>query len=331
MNYLSVSFLIFLPIFLIIYYLIPPKYRYMAIFAGSYIFYGSSNYKILFVLLLVTVITYVAGILIEKRNSKLFLSLSVICVVLILALFKYTNFAINIINVFISKFSWGMGTLPEISIIYPIGLSFIVFQVITYLTDVYRGTIKAEKNIIRYASFVAFFPTVLSGPIQKSRELIPQIKNPRCFDFERAKKGTLLFAWGVFEKIMVANKLLVIVNKVYGDYLNYNSAYYIVAAVAFSLYIYADFSSYSDMARGIAKLMGIEITKNFNNPYLSLSTSEFWNRWHVSLNSWLLENIYIPLGGNRKGTFRKNLNVFIVFVISGLWHGAKFHFVAWGG
>jgi D-alanyl-lipoteichoic acid acyltransferase DltB (MBOAT superfamily) len=220
--------------------------------------------------------------------------------------------------------------LEQMNLLLPVGLSFIVFQSVTYLSDIYRGNVQVEKNIIRYGTFVAFFPTVLSGPIQKSRYLLPQIKNPNKFDEEQAKKGTILFVWGLFEKIMVANKLLVIVNIVFGDYLNYNSAYYIIAGIAFSLYIYADFSSYSDMARGISMIMGISIGKNFNNPYLSLSTSEFWNRWHISLNEWFIEEVYIPLGGNRKGVLRKYVNIFMVFLISGLWHGAYYHFIAWG-
>lgn len=313
MNFLSLSFYAFIPLFLIIYHGIPRQYRYLGIFAGSYLFYGFANIKLLSVLVVITAITYIGGIIIEKKRCKLSLATFFFADLLILVGFKYLKFAIA----------------PE-DFILPAGLSFLVFQSCTYLTDIYRRNIKAEKNIIKYASFVAFFPTVLSGPIQKARELLPQISQPASFDAERAKKGTILFIWGLFEKILVANRLLIISNTVFGDYTRYSSAYYVVAAISFSLYIYADFLSYSDMARGIAMLMGIQIGRNFNNPYLSCTTSEFWSRWHTSLNSWFIENIYIPLGGNRKGRLRKYVNVFIVFLISGLWHGADYHFAVWG-
>lgn len=300
------------------------------IFIGSYIFYGYADFKMIFVLLAITLLTYLGGIVIEKKTCRLTLLVFFLADISVLLFFKYTNFIIYNCNLIMHKITPSQMTFNQPSIMLPVGLSFIVFQSCTYLTDVFRKNIRAEHNFIRCGAFVAFFPTILSGPIQKARELLPQIVCPGEFNETQAKKGTLLFVWGIFEKVMVANKLLIIVNKVFDDYQSYNSAYYIVAAVSFSLYIYADFSSYSDMARGIAKIMGINIGKNFNNPYLSLSTSEFWNRWHTSLNSWFIENVYIPLGGNRKGIFRKYVNMMIVFFISGLWHGASYHYIVWG-
>lgn len=331
MNYISLAFFAFIILFLILYYAVSQKYRYIVIFVGSYIFYGYADVRLLLVLISITVVTYLGGLLMETRNSRLAFGICLIADISILLFFKYTDFAISNLNLLLHKIAPQMLPVRQLNLVLPAGLSFIVFQSCTYLTDVLRKNIKAERNLIRYAAFVAFFPTVLSGPIQKARNLLPQISCPRAFDGEQAKKGTLLFIWGMFEKIMVANRLLIVVDTVFGDYEKYDSAYYIVAAVAFSLYIYADFSAYSDMARGVAKIMGIDVGKNFNNPYLSLSTSEFWNRWHTSLNSWLLENIYIPLGGNRRGTLRKYCNIMIVFLISGLWHGANYHFIAWGG
>lgn len=244
-------------------------------------------------------------------------------------MFKYTNFAVMNISYFANYF---LGKNVEINwnILLPVGLSFMIFQACTYLSEVYRNQIDVEKNIIMYAAFVAFFPTVLSGPIQKAKVLLPQIKSPSEFDVQRGKKGTLLFVWGFFEKVMVANKLNLIYMSIIPDYSNRSSAEILIGAIAFSLYIYADFSSYSDMARGISMILGIDIGKNFNNPYLSQSTAEFWNRWHISLNEWFIENVYIPLGGNRKGITRKYINMLIVFLISGLWHGAHWHFVVWG-
>lgn len=331
MNYLSLTFFIFLPLFMVLYYIVPQKYRYIAITAGSYIFYGFADFRLLIVLISVTVLTYIGGIVLHKKKTRAVYAIFMILTVLILLIFKYTNFAIRNINLILGKFTGETAyQLTSVNLILPVGLSFIVFQACTYLGDIYRDKLCVEKNILRYAAFVAFFPTILSGPIQKARELLPQIKKPMPFDAETAKKGTILFVWGAFEKIMVANKLLIIVNRVFGDYESYNSVYYIIAAVCFSLYIYADFASYSDMARGIAMLMGIRVGKNFNNPYLSCSTAEFWNRWHMSLNAWFIENIYIPLGGNRKGVLRKYINTFIVFFISGLWHGAAYRYIAWG-
>lgn len=330
MTYLSLVFYIFCPLFFVVYYLVPQKYRYIVILAGSYIFYGYGNPGLLSFLLITTVITYLGGGILEKIPRRAVLLLFFMANISILLVFKYTNFFIQNVNSLSFKLLGRELIIDRLNMILPIGLSFYVFQSCTYLTDVYRKNIKAERNFLRYAAFVSFFPTILSGPIQKSRELLPQIREPRAFDSNEAKKGTILFIWGLFEKILVANNLSLIFDKVYSDYMNYNSAYYIIAAISFSIYIYADFSSYSDMARGICKIMGINIGKNFNNPYFSSSTSEFWNRWHTSLNSWFIENIYIPLGGNRKGNVRKYINVFIVFLISGLWHGANWHFIAWG-
>lgn len=330
MNYLSLVFYGFIILFLMCYYILPQKYRYVAIFIGSYIFYGYANIKILLILVAVTVVTYLGGLMIEKKKTAVMLWIFIITAIIPLLYFKYTNFVISSINVVIGRLLPEESKIIQPFIALPLGLSFIVFQSCTYLTDVYRNNIEAEHNFIRYGAFVSFFPTVLSGPIQKARELLPQIACPDKFNEIEAQKGTLLFVWGVFEKIVVANRLSLIVDKVYSNYQNYNAAYYIIAAFSFSLYIYADFSSYSDMARGIAKIMGIDVGKNFNTPYLSITTSEFWTRWHTSLNSWLMENIYIPLGGNRNGVIRKYINIMIVFTISGIWHGANYHFVVWG-
>ena len=330
MNYLSVVFLAFFLIFCIVYYMVKPQYRYIVIFIGSYIFYGYANLKMLFVLVGITLISYLGGMIIQKKRTHTAFIVSFSAEIMVLLVFKYTNFAIENINAIAERISSSLFFNVDWDIVLPIGLSFMVFQACTYLTDVYKKNISAEKNLIKYGAFVAFFPTVLSGPIQKARNLLPQISNPKPFEYEQAKKGTMLFVWGAFEKIMVANKLSIIYTNILSDYLNHSSAEILLGAISFSLYIYADFSSYSDMARGVSKILGIDVGKNFNNPYLSHSTSEFWNRWHVSLNEWFIENVYIPLGGNRKGTVRKVINMLMVFFISGLWHGAYWHFIAWG-
>ena len=328
MNFISLAFGVFIPIFLILYFVIPNKYRYILILIGSYVFYGYGNPGLLLFLVSTTIITYLGGLLIEKKESKGILILFFLLNILILIVFKYTNFAIQNVNILLMRF--GSEGLKELSLILPVGLSFYIFQSCTYLTDVYRKKISAEKNIMLYASFVSFFPTILMGPIQKSRELIPQLRAPKQYDYDRAEEGTVLFAWGLFEKILVANNLYIVVDRVYSDLETYGPMFILLAVVSFSIYIYADFSSYSDMARGIAMVMGIDVGRNFLNPYLSVTTGEFWNRWHASLNDWFKENIYIPLGGNRKGKLRKYINVMVVFLVSGLWHGSSWHFIIWG-
>lgn len=333
MNFISTVFLVFFPIFTSIYYLTPKKYRYIILAIGGYIFYGWGNISVICILLLTTIITYTGGSILAKRRSKKIYVIFFLMNLSVLIIYKYTNFFVENVNNIFEIFGRKdlFGNIPDF--VLPIGLSFYIFQSTTYLGDVYRGKIRPEKNFIRYSAFVAFFPVILSGPIQKARELLPQIETPRDFNSERAIKGFILFVWGLFQKIVVGNNLAVIVNSVFGSYDSYdrtNTAYFIVASLSFSIYIYADFSSYSDMARGIAKVLGIEINKNFNNPYLSTSCSEFWRRWHISLNEWLMENIYIPLGGNRRGEVRKYVNIFLVFLISGIWHGASWHFIFWG-
>ncbi|MBR4513871.1 MAG: MBOAT family protein [Lachnospiraceae bacterium] len=324
MNFISLRFLLFFVILFTVYYITPKKFRYAVIFVGSYVFYGAFSLKYLIILGATTLLTYVGGIALEKKKSRGVYALFLILNISILVVFKYTNFAIANINKLFST------DIAALNLILPVGLSFYIFMSTTYLSDIYRKDFKAERNVIRYAAFVAFFPSILSGPINKSRNLLPQLKEPRDFDADRAIAGFILFSWGLFEKTMVSNRLLVIIDRVYNDYQSYTGAYLLIAAICFSLYIYADFSSYSDMARGISKMLNIEIDRNFNNPYISTSTGEFWNRWHSSLNEWFVEIVYIPLGGNRKGVLRKYLNVMIVFFISGLWHGAAWNFIAWG-
>ncbi len=330
MNFLSLKFLGFLLVFFVIYYIVPSKFRYIVIFLGSYLFYGIGHPSMLITLVGLTLVSYLGARIIEKKHSKAAYILSFTLEIAVLVAFKYTSFILQNCNLLAGRLHLGWHLNTEWNIVLPVGLSFIVFQTCAYLSDVYRGRIPAEKNPIRYAAYAAFFPTVLSGPIQKARILLPQIKDPGKFDFEQAQKGTILFVWGAFEKLLVANNLNAVVTRVLDDYLHHSSMELLIAACCFSLYIYADFNAYSDMARGVAKLLNIDVGRNFNNPYLSKSTSEFWNRWHVSLNEWFIENVYIPLGGNRKGTLRKYINVLIVFLISGLWHGAQWHFVVWG-
>lgn len=329
MTFLSGSFFVFLPILFLLFFAVKRPYRYLVLLAANYVFYAWADLSVLPLLLLSTGLTYVGGLLLEKQKRAPIYWLFFTANILILLVCKYTGFAVDsvasvcrMLSISVPERTW--------SIVAPVGLSFYIFQSTTYLSDIYRKGASADRNFFRYAAFVSFFPTILSGPIQKSRNLLPQLKNPPECSFEKAQRGVALLVWGYFVKVVVANRLSYVVNLVYNDYANYDGIYYLIAAVCFSFYIYCDFSSYSDMARGVASILGFDICKNFKNPYLAESLSEFWNRWHMSLNDWFVENVYIPLGGNRKGVLRKYLNIIVVFLLSGLWHGASWNYVIWG-
>ena len=330
---MSFTELIFIPFFVItlaLYYLVPSKYRYIVIFAASYVFYGFGNPKIVLVLAVVTVLTYIGGLVLEKNKRKAVFRLFFWANIGILFVLKYSNFALGWLDFFAIKVGVSFFSGRTLDLIAPIGLSFYVFQSTNYLNDVYRRGFEAEKNPVRYAAYVSFFPVILSGPIQKSRELLPQLKEPNAFDSENFIRAFMLFLWGYLEKVFISNKLKGIVDVCWSDWNTYTGVYPIVAAIAFSLYIYCDFSAYSDMACGVSRMLGFKVKNNFNNPYMATSLTQFWNRWHMTLNDWFIENVYIPLGGNRKGRFRKYVNVMVVFLFSGAWHGASMHFVIWG-
>lgn len=331
MSFIALAFLPFFLISLVTYYIAPIKYRYLVILLSSYIFYGFNDYKMAIILALVTLLTYIGGLVLNKRRTKWLFAMFFIINIGILFVMKYTNFSLIYLDKILLKFGVSAFTGLSVNIIAPVGLSFYIFQSTTYLNDVYRKGMEAEKNLLRYAAFVAFFPSLLSGPIQKSRDLLPQLKEPASFSSEVFIRGYMLFVWGYFEKVVVSSKLKAIVDTCWGSWDTCYGIYALVAVITFSLYIYCDFSAYSDMACGVARMLGFRVKNNFKNPYLSTSLSQFWNNWHMTLNDWFIENVYIPLGGNRKGTMRKYLNVMVVFLFSGAWHGAGLHFVVWGG
>jgi len=333
MQFISTTFLLFLPITFLIYHFTNKDYRYLVLLVANYIFYAWNNLSAVPILLFVTALTYFGGLALEKKKKRGLYILFFCATLLVLAFYKYLNFSVDNLNKIAGRLigKYAQQSLLDIpNIIAPIGLSFFIFQSTSYLNDVYRKNMPAEKNFFRFAAFVSFFPTVLSGPIQRSRDLLPQLKKPADFSLSLAKSGFLLLVWGFFQKIVVATKLALISNTVFNDYTQYSPIYYILAAVSYSLYIYCDFSSYSDMACGVAQMLGFQIRPNFRNPYLAETLTDFWNRWHMSLNTWFVENVYIPLGGNRKGKYRKYLNIFCVFFFSGIWHGASWHFIIWG-
>lgn len=220
--------------------------------------------------------------------------------------------------------------MPVFDIILPVGISFYTFQALSYTMDVYRNEIYAEKNFFRYALFVSFFPQLVAGPIERSKNLLKQLGMPKKFNFEKVKEGILLMLWGYFLKMILADRIAIFVDSVYGDYQTFSGYYIAVATILFAIQIYCDFSGYSIIAMGAAKILDIDLMENFDAPYYSSSVAEFWRKWHISLTSWFKDYLYIPLGGSRKGKFRKNFNKMIVFLVSGLWHGANLSFVVWG-
>ena len=337
----SIDFLIFLPIVLVIYYIIPMKYKHIWLLISSYYFYMCWNAKYVLLIFVSTVITYLSGILIDKvektwpdvndigKYKKLILALSFVSNLGILFYFKYINFTLDIVTRVLSKMNISMN-VPVFDVILPVGISFYTFQALSYSVDVYRGEVAPEHDFFRYALFVSFFPQLVAGPIERSKNLLTQLREPRKFDFGYAFDGILLMLWGLFLKIVLADRIAIFVDTVYGDCEHYQGIYLIVATVLFAVQIYCDFSGYSSIAMGTAKLLGIELMDNFNAPYLSTSVADFWRRWHISLTSWFKDYLYIPLGGSKKGILRKYLNKMIVFMLSGLWHGAQLTFVVWG-
>lgn len=330
MSFLSFAFLLFLLAVVIVFYSIPQNYRKMWILLASWFFYGMGDIRMLVILLFITANVWIIGKLIARHtlHRKTYYILGFTTNVLILCLFKYLDFFFGSIKNLGGLFGISVNiTIPEL--LLPIGLSFIVFQATTYLGDIYHKKMQ-DSDFITAACFVAFFPTILSGPIQKSRVLIPQLEFKQSYDEKKFLSGLLLLLWGYFEKIFVADKLAAIINPVYESHLNYTGIYYIIAALCYSIQIYADFSAYSDIARGVSAMLGVTIAPNFKNPYLAVNLTEFWRDWHISLNEWFVEYIYIPLGGSKRGKIRKIINTFIVFGVSGLWHGASWRFLLWG-
>ncbi|MGN0438774.1 MAG: MBOAT family O-acyltransferase [Lachnospiraceae bacterium] len=338
----SIDFLIFFPIVILVYFIIPDKIKYLWLLAASYYFYMCWNAKYALLILASTIITYLSGLLIEKiknqsieehvktRRKKLVVAISFLSNLGILFYFKYIGFTLDLLQKMLAVVHVQMN-VPVFDIILPVGISFYTFQALSYTMDVYRDEIYAEKNFFRYALFVSFFPQLVAGPIERSKNLLKQLAVPQKFSFEHFREGILLMLWGFFLKIVLADRIATFVDVVYGDYQTYTGYYLIVATILFAIQIYCDFAGYSTIAMGAAKILGIQLMENFDAPYLSTSVAEFWRKWHISLTSWFKDYLYIPLGGSRKGKLRKYMNKLIVFLVSGIWHGASLSFVVWGG
>ena len=330
----SLQYAIFLPIVFTLYWILPHKWRWVLILASSYYFYMNWNAKYLLLIVFITGITYIGSLLVEKAKSRKEKSWCVGLVVFIslalLFVFKYFNFFGDLV---VTMLSWASLPSPQItlSLLLPVGISFYTFQAIGYIIDVYRGDIEAEHHFGKYASFVSFFPQLVAGPIERTSNLLPQLRKEQFFSYEQASYGLKLMAWGYFKKIVVADTLGAYVDKIYGDLHFFSGSARFFVIFFFAIQIYCDFSGYSDIARGTSKLFGIELMENFKSPYFSTSIKEFWRRWHISLSTWFKDYVYIPLGGNRVSHLRNSLNLMITFLLSGLWHGASMTFVVWGG
>lgn len=334
----SLQYLIFLPIVCLIYFVIPKKIRYIWLLVSSYYFYMCWNAEYAILILVSTVITYLSGLLLERikknsksgKRSKAVVASSFVLNLGILAYFKYAGFAAGIAQSVGSAVGIDIN-VPSFDIILPVGISFYTFQALSYTMDVYRNEIYAEKNFLRYALFVSFFPQLVAGPIERSKNLLKQLNVAKDFNLKRVREGIIVMLWGYFLKVVIADRIAIFVDAVYGNYAQFPGMYLVVATVLFALQIYCDFYGYSVIAKGTAHIFGIELMENFNAPYLSVNVSEFWRKWHISLTSWFKDYLYIPLGGSRRGIIRKYLNKMIVFLVSGLWHGAEMSFVIWGG
>ena len=329
----SLEFLVFFPLVLLGYFLLPKRFKWVFLLAASYFFYMIWNPPLIFLILFTTAVSFVGGIRIERSNSKavrrFWLIATLVTSLGVLFFFKYFNFladsAVSLVNLF-----GGEADFVALRLILPVGISFYTFQTLSYVIDVYRGDIGAERHFGWYALFVSFFPQLVAGPIERPENLLPQLKADHRLEAENAYFGLRKMAVGFFKKIVVADLLAEFVNAVYNNAGEATGLGVILASAIFSVQIYCDFSGYTDIAIGCARIMGIRLMKNFDRPYSARSIKEFWARWHISLSSWFKDYIYIPLGGNRCSKARQYFNIFVVFFVSGFWHGANWTFVLWG-
>ena len=331
----SLDFAIFFPIVFALYWLVSQKLhlRNILILVSSYVFYGWWDWRFLFLIVISSFVDFYVGKQLGKteniKKRKLFLYLSLLVNLGFLVYFKYTNF---FIDTFVDSFRLFGKTLEvsTLNIILPVGISFYTFQTLSYTIDIYRKQLKPTKDPIAFFAFVAFFPQLVAGPIERASHLLPQFYKTYKFNYNQVKSGLLLIAFGLFKKMVIADRAALYVNEVYNHPGNYEGVETIIATLLFAFQIYCDFSGYSDIAIGAARTMGFDLMKNFDSPYLSKSITEFWRRWHISLSTWFRDYVYIPLGGSRNGKYKTYFNLFVVFLVSGLWHGAAMTFVVWG-
>jgi D-alanyl-lipoteichoic acid acyltransferase DltB (MBOAT superfamily) len=331
----SLDFAIFFPIVLIFYWIVADKknHRNLLLLVASYVFYGWWDWRFLFLIVVSSLVDYLVGKQLFKTENatrrKLLLWISLGVNLGFLLYFKYANF---FIESFIDAFSLFGKDLEAstLNIILPVGISFYTFQTLSYTLDIYRKKLEPSKDALAFFSFVSFFPQLVAGPIERASHLLPQFYQTYKFDYDRVRSGLLLVAFGLFKKMVIADQVAVLANQVFNNPGDYGGYEVVVGTIFFAFQIYCDFSGYSDIAIGLSRMMGFNLMKNFDSPYLSKSITEFWRRWHISLSTWFRDYVYISMGGNRKGKFRMYFNLFFVFIVSGLWHGAAMTFIIWG-
>lgn len=330
----SLEFLIFFPIVVLVYFCVPQKVRWLWLLAASYYFYMSWNPQYALLIAASTVATWLSALVMERvggaRNKRRWALWS--CIIFNLAIlffFKYYAFAAGNIEA-LGRLVGLELHVPTFDVLLPVGISFYTFQALGYVIDVYRGELPAERNLLRYALFISFFPQLVAGPIERSKNLMHQIHEPHYFDPKRVRDGLLLMGWGFFEKLVLADRIALLVTKVYDNPAAHTGVEIVLATVLFAFQIYCDFAGYSDIAIGAARVMGFTLMKNFKHPYSAVTVSDFWRRWHISLTTWFRDYVYIPLGGSRCAKWKHYRNILITFTVSGLWHGAQWSFVAWG-
>lgn len=328
----SLTFLIFLSITLLLYYTLPYKFRWYLLLFSSCIFYMFWKIEFIILIILSSFLNYYIAILIDKnrKKGKLILTIGILINFLILFIFKYSIFMNHIFMQIYEYFELSY-PIKDFDIILPMGISFYTFQATSYIIDVYRNRYKPEKNFLKVSLYIMFFPQLVAGPIERADKLLTQLFNNNKFEVYNISTGLKIMTIGYFKKIVIADRAAILVNKVYNSPYDYEGVSFIIATIFFAFQLYCDFSGYSDIAIGSAKLFGINLMENFKSPYFSKNIKEFWTRWHISLSTWFKDYLYIPLGGNRCSKIRNYFNIFITFLISGLWHGANWTFILWGG
>ncbi|TCI21183.1 MBOAT family protein [Exiguobacterium sp. SL-9] len=332
MTFISIEFLLFLAILVAMYYTVPHRFRWVLLLTASYLFYATVSIQFIPLLLVSTAFTFVTGLLIErqdeKQQKKRLMLLGVFVLVLFLGWFKYFNFVNDSLHTLATSMGWNYD-IPYRDIVLPLAISFYTFQAISYLVDLYRGKLKAERHYGYFSIYFAFFPQLVAGPIERAKKLLPQFKAEQRFDYEHVSYGMKRIAWGFFKKTLIADRLAPMVASVFSQP-NPTGSEIVLGTMLFSIQLYADFSACSDIAIGTARLFGIKLTENFRQPHFAVSIADFWNRWHISLSTWLRDYIFIPLCKGKKKRHQIYVAIVITFLVSGIWHGAAWSFVLWG-
>lgn len=329
----SLHYLLFLPLVTAAFFLMPPKRRWALLLAASYYFYMCWKMEYIVLIIISTLIDYFAGLKMgqidNRRGRRKYLLLSIFSNLGLLFAFKYFNFFSDSARQVFAHFNI-IYDMPILHVLLPVGISFYTFQTLSYSIDVYRGRQEAERHLGIFALYVSFFPQLVAGPIERSTNLLPQFYNVNHFEYERVRRGLLRIMWGLFKKVVIADRVAVVVNLVYNNPESHTGIEFFVATFFFAYQIYCDFSGYSDIAIGSAEILGFNLMRNFDRPYYAKSIAEFWKRWHISLSTWFRDYLYITMGGSRRGKLRWYFNLFFTFLVSGLWHGANWTFVVWG-